>query len=100
MAELKSIEAGRLARLREAKPIRILVVHSNPDHYWCSCSRLKAQAYADRHGYALHWVVGAGEEEDPTDPVAAKWRKYKEALNLMDKSEVRARRGLFFSSCA
>ena len=110
LGELRDMETGKQARLREVKPIRIIVVQSNPDHYWCSCSRLKAQgeerktrqresslltplsllvaAYTDEHGYVLHWILGAGEDEDPSDPVAAKWRKYKEALKLIDKSEL------------
>ena len=67
------------------QPIRIIAIQSDPSHYWCSCAQDISQKYADKHGYKLHWVTSASEEETPSD---AKMSKYSHVLKYFDKSSL------------
>ena len=57
--------------------IDIVVVQSNPDHYWCTCAKPAMESYALRHGYGLTWAT-------PSQGVAgAKMMKYSLASELL-----------------
>ncbi|GMH52309.1 hypothetical protein TrRE_jg8888 [Triparma retinervis] len=69
------------------KPVRIVVVQSNRDHYWCSCARRTVEDYVKIHDhYVLDWVIGEDLNVGEDDVKAAKMLKYTLALSYLPKS--------------
>ncbi len=74
----------------EDLPIRIIVIQTNPDHYWCSCARINMEDYAKKHSYELSWETGSRTNNYALsgDPIASKMMKFRQALDAMSDSRL------------
>eukprot|EP00520_Triparma_pacifica_P001715 CAMPEP_0118631780 /NCGR_PEP_ID=MMETSP0785-20121206/90_1 /TAXON_ID=91992 /ORGANISM="Bolidomonas pacifica, Strain CCMP 1866" /LENGTH=313 /DNA_ID=CAMNT_0006522499 /DNA_START=255 /DNA_END=1192 /DNA_ORIENTATION=+ len=87
------LQTGSRDRIKELlptaeKPVRVVVIQSNRDHYWCSCARRTVEEYVAGHKHhVLEWVVGGdGGELEENDVQTAKMLKYALALRYLSNS--------------
>lgn len=71
-----NVQARALSPTSE-RPIIIVVIQSNPDHYWCSCAKRSVISYVESHDfYELKWITLDDDDEEGgavnKDPKAAK----------------------------